>query len=132
VSRANAPNYFIRDGQGTGIDAPFRAIAVDDNPASTTYINGPYGRVVDYSASSLYATQAQAQAAADADLLLALGSVEALTLNAIPKPDHDVDDVIEVTRVRSGLSNQLYVLDAITMGFGVTGLTQMTGRQVTL
>lgn len=130
ISRARAPNKIIRDGQGTGILTPIRAIAVDDNPNSPTYIGGSYGVQRDYNASSLYATQAQAQAAADADLRLALGSVEALNVNAVPKPDHDVDDVVEVTRVRSGLANQLYVLDTITMGFGTAGLTQMTGRQV--
>jgi Domain of unknown function (DUF5047) len=131
-SRAQAPNYIIRDAMGSGVGKPVRGLAVDNNPASATYYRGKYGQVVDYQGSSLFANQAQAQAAANAALLTSIGSIEQLTNSATPKPDHDVDDVIEVTRVRSGLAQAFYVLDMITMGFGTAGLSQMVGRQVTV
>ena len=132
VSSATLPNIVIRDGSGTGVAASVEGYAYDGDPASPTYINGPYGQVVDYQSSSLYTTQAQAQAAADAALALAKGSAEALTLTAIPKPDHDVDDVIEVTRVRAGVvSGTRYVIDALTLTLGSSGTLQLTGRRVT-
>lgn len=131
LTRATAANYVIRDGQSSGHAAPVRGVAADVNPASQTYIGGSYGTVVDYKASALYANQAQAQAAASADLLLNLGSVESLSISAIPKPDHDAGDVIEVTRARSKLSSAYYVLDSFTMGMDPSALLQAQARRVT-
>lgn len=129
VSRAGAPNYIIRDGMGNGIAVPVRGVALDDDPGSPTYWQGPYQRALNYNASALYATQAQAQAAADAALSLALGSIETLQILGAPKPDHDVDDVVKVTRVRAGVAGR-YVIDSLIFGFGNTGVLSMTGRRV--
>jgi hypothetical protein len=129
VSSDGKANHVIRDGIGTGVDVPFRGEAMDTDPTSSTFVGGDYGDVIDYSASSLYATQEQAQAAAEAQLAINLGSAETATLTAIVKPDGDVDDVISVTRVRAGIaSNTLYVIDAITTGFGASGTQQITCR----
>jgi len=131
ISRTLAPNYIIRDGQGSGIAVPVRGIAQDTNPLSATYVGGPYGLQVDYSSSSLYADQPTAQAAADADLLLALGTIESIEIQAAPiKPDTHPDDVVEVTRGRSGLGSALYVIDSLTIGFGTAGVLDFIGRQV--
>jgi hypothetical protein len=129
ISRAKAPNIIIRDGQGSGIAVPVRGLSIDNDPTSKTYWRGPYGPVRDFASSALYATQAQAQAASDAALLLAKGTIESLQVLAVPKPDSDVDDVIEVTRVRDGLANR-YVIDSLTLGFGPAGVLSFTGRQI--
>lgn len=131
VTRAKAANFIIRDGQGSGILVPVRASATDNNPSSPTYIGGPYGQVVDYKSSALYFTLAQAQAAADAELLKALGTIESLSIGAIPKPDHDVDDIIEVTRARVGLTSVYYVVDSFSLGFGSAGVLDMSCRAIT-
>jgi hypothetical protein len=130
VSRTNAPNYIIRDGSGSGITVPVRGIAFDANPQSPTYIGGSYGEQINYASSTLYADQPTAQAAANSDLLLALGSIEAIEVECVPKPDMDVDDVIEVTRARSGLASELYVVDSYTLGFGTDGLLDFTARAI--
>ena len=130
ISRTNAPNYIIRDGAGSGITVPVRGIAFDSNPYSPTYIGGSYGYQVNYSSSSLYADLPTAQAAAKADLLLALGTVESIEVQAVPKPDTDVDDVCTVTRARSGLSAVKYVTDSFTLGFGTAGVLDWTGRAI--
>lgn len=109
-----------------------RGVAMDTNPKSPTYVGGPYGQQVDYQTSNLYTTFPQAQAAANADLLLALGTVESIEILAVPKPDHHPDDVVEVTRARSGLASQLYVIDSYQMGFGTAGILDFTCRRVTL
>ena len=130
ISRTNAPNYIIRDGQGSGIAVPVRGVAQDSNPTSPTYTGGAYGFQVDYQSSSLYVDQPTAQAAADADLLLALGTIESIDVQSVPKPDTDVDDVVEVTRARSGLTAELYVVDSFTIGFGTAGVLDFTARQI--
>ena len=130
ISRDAAPNYIIRDGSGSGIAVPVRGVAFDANPMSPTYIGGSYGEQVDYGSSTLYTTQAQAQATANADLLLALGSIESLEVKAVPKPDTDVDDVVLVTRTRTGLTSELYVIDSFQLGFGTDGVLDFTCRQI--
>lgn len=131
LSRTAAFNNVIRDGQGSGVTVPVRGISADTNPASPTWVGGAYGVQTDYATSSLYTTPGMAQAAAAATLLTALGSVETLSLDVIPKPDHDVDDVIEVTRVRAGIpSGSRYVLDSGTLGFGSAGTLALAVRAI--
>jgi hypothetical protein len=131
ISSDSAYNVVIRDGSGTGVTAGVRGIAQDTNPASPTYVGGSYGSVVDYQVSSLYTTDAQAQVVANADLLTNLGTIETLTLSSIVKPDSDIDDVIEVTRVRAGIpSGTKYVIDSFTLGLGVSGVLQSTCRAI--
>jgi Domain of unknown function (DUF5047) len=129
LSRAKAPNYVIRDGQGSGIAAPVRGVAYDSNPDSPTYIGGRYGRQVDYQSSSLLTSPAQANAQAAVDLAVALGSFETINLNAIPKPDHEVDDVVEVTRARAGITLAYYVFDSFELGFGSEDLLRTSGAR---
>lgn len=131
LSRTATPNYIIRDGSGSGLAAPVRGIAQDSNLQSPTYVNGPYGTVVDYQSSNLYSTQAQAQSAAQAALLLAQGSVETVAIDIIPDPSRDVDDVISVTRARAGISpGTKYVVDVVTMGFDHSTLMNLQARAV--
>jgi hypothetical protein len=127
ISRATAPNYIIRDGQGSGIAQPLRGVAEDDDPTSPTWIGGPYGYQVDYKTSNLYTNP---QLVASADLLIALGSIESIQIQAIPKVDHEPDDVVEITRARAGLTSELYVIDSFQLGFGTAGVLDFTARQV--
>lgn len=131
LTRGKAPNYIIRDGQGTGVAAPVRGVSFDNNPLSATYIGGKYGRQRDYATSPLWVTQAQAQAASDAALLTRLGSVETVEVTAFVMPGHDVDDVINVKRERIGIPGTLrYVLDTINMGFTKTGTNVLSTRAI--
>lgn len=131
ITRAKAPNYIIRDGQGTGVGTPVRGISIDNNPSSPTWIGGPYGRQLDYQTSPLYVVQAQAQVASDAALLLRLGSVETVEVTAFPMPAHDVDDVIGVERARIGLpAESFYVIDTVAMGFTQTAKSVLTTRAI--
>jgi hypothetical protein len=116
ISRTNAPNYIIRSGTGSD---PVQAVAMDTNPLSPTYVGGSYGRQVDSKSSELITTQVQAQAAANTDLLTALGTIDAVSIQAFPRPDTDVDDVVQALRARSGVvTPQLYVVDSFSMNLG--------------
>jgi hypothetical protein len=130
VSRQNAPNYIVRIGSGSGVSTPVQATAFDNDPTSPTYVGGSYGRQVNSGNSPLISTQTQAQNAANADLLTALGGVESIDLTGIPRPDADVDDVVEITRIRAGLTLTHYVVDSYTLGFGTAGLLEFIGRNI--
>lgn len=130
LNRTATPNYIIVDGTGPGVSAPIRGVAIDDNPLSQTYIGGKYGRVRSYTTTDLVATQAQANDAANGKLLLRMGAFEAIEFKAVPKPDHDVDDVIAATRARAGIIAARYVLDSFTLGFGRAGILDAIGRTV--
>lgn len=131
LTRANAPNYIICDGQGTGVPIPVRGVAFDNNPLSDTYIGGKYGRQQRYFTSPLWVTQAQAQAAANAKLLTRLGGVETVEVTAFPMPGHDVDDVIGVQRARIGIPQEtFYVVDTVKVGFTRTGRSVLSTRAI--
>jgi hypothetical protein len=58
---------------------------------------------------------------------VALGTIDAVDIKAIPRPDTDVDDVVSVVRVRSGIPNlALYVVDAYTLNYGKDALLEIT------
>ena len=107
-------NDVIVTGEGTGVGVPVRAQVQDTNPASPTYVNGPYGDVVSVISSSLVTTTAQALAMAQATLTRSVGVAESLTFDAIVNPAHDVNDVITVNRARSWVASD-YVIDALTI-----------------
>lgn len=124
LSRKTAFNYVIATGSGSGVAVPIQSQSphgIDLNSASSTFVGGKYGRqVLNYTSPNIN-VQAQADTVADAQLLLSLGSIEAITLTAFPKPDHDVDDVISVTHTPTGIAAGLYVMDGYTKGYGSGG-----------
>jgi hypothetical protein len=132
ASRENAPNYIIRIGQDVN-DNPIQGVSIDQNPDSPTYIGGSYGRQVDCQTSSLITSTAQGQAASDAALLLALGTIEAIDLKAaVGRPDLDVDSVVQVTDPVAGIVvPSLYVIDSLTLNFGSAAILEITqGRAI--
>lgn len=132
LDTTDAPNFIVRNGEGSGVPTAVQGIAFDNDPASPTYVNGKYGTVVDAQTSSLLVTQAQANLAAASALIVRLGSVEALELITIPKPDHDVDDVILAGDTAAGIaSGSLYVFDSLTLTFGVDSTIDAKTRAVT-
>lgn len=123
-------NHAIVTGERSDGAAPVRAEAWDDNPASPTYWQGPYGDVPDFYSSKYITTVTQAQQAADALLRKKLGVLESLELNAIVHPGHEAGDVIRVTRTRMGLSAALYALDRVTVPMGADQPLAASARRV--
>jgi hypothetical protein len=105
-----------------------RAEAVDDNPASPTWVEGPFGDVPLFYTSALITTVDQAQDVADAMLLRKLGLVEGLRFAAIPNPALDVDDVVQVTRLRARV-DALHVVEQFNMGLQPSSPMQVTTRK---
>jgi hypothetical protein len=131
-SNRNVPNNVIREGQGTGLVAPVRAVSQDTNPNSPTHIGSAYNGgapVTDFVSDSKLLTIQQCQDAADAVIRLAKGSLEALELQGVPHPALDISDVGYVARAILGVGDN-YVIDSITMPLDYAGIMDLQMRSV--
>jgi hypothetical protein len=131
VSNATAYNVAVRAGSGTGVGSFAPAVWENTNPSDPMSLTNGYPPSVDFQTSSLYATQAQAQVAADAAGLVDMGAAESMVVTSIVVPDVDVDSVATVGRVRAGIApNTLVVVDSFILGLGVNATLQATCRLV--
>lgn len=119
LTREGTYNGVVATGEGPDTISPVRALAVDANPASPTYWDGPFGKVPRFYSSPFITTQLQAERAAVALLQRGLGLVSNVDLTAIPNPALEPRDVVRVTypaRSRSGSGRQeTHVLEKITI-----------------
>lgn len=113
-SNERAYNGVIVEGSNSTNDKPVRGEAWDDNPESPTYYLGPYGRRPREMRSELVTTSAQAVAMARGELRSILGTPEIVTFTGLVNPAHEVGDVVEVVRARSGMSDA-FILDAFNI-----------------
>lgn len=107
-------NHVIVSGESSSGSVPVRAEAMDNNPASPTYVYGKYGMVTHHHKSSQIETQTQAQQVADALLAKGLGGTETIDITNIVLPQLDVGDAIYVNEAKSRTS-ALYTIDSITI-----------------
>lgn len=91
-------NGVILTSESATLAAPIRAEAWDTSPSSPTYYLGAYGRVPKFVSNPYVATQAQADAAAAAELDRILGATERLSFVIVPNPAHEAGDVVRVVR----------------------------------
>lgn len=123
-------NGVVVIGQSTGdaTTAPVRSVQWDDNPSSPTYYLGPYGQVPQVVQLNNIATQADADAAAKAQLNLVLGFLNQLSVSSTVNPALDADDVVAVKSAKSGI-NDSYAIDALTIPLEAGGTMGLTLRQ---
>lgn len=123
-------DFFIASyvGSSTTI-APIIGEAADNNPASLTYIDGPFGDVVNYTSSTLVGDQAQANAAAQNALNVSLGNVETMSVTVRPNPALDIDDVVFIQRARMRMQAN-YILDEIDLDLKYDGVMTLKGRRL--
>lgn len=112
-------------GDGT---APVRSVAWDTEPTSPTYYLGPYGQVPMIVDNAAVSTQADADAAALAQLNLVLGFSTQLTVQTMVNPALDANDVIAVTRARMGIDST-FALDSVTIPLEASGASALNLRQ---
>jgi len=86
----------------------------DTNPSSPTSTTGPMGDVVDYYTSSDITSNQQASQVAKARLNKSLGIPINVETQDLVHPGLDVDDLLQVTRVRSDI-NDIYVASKISI-----------------
>ena len=118
-------NYVVVKGESTETKNPVSAVAFDDDPASTTNINGRYGRHAVVIILTAVLTQEQAQTAADAILLSSLGQAETVTITGVPMPALEPGDIITVN-ISSTRASGRYLISQMT-----TPLSAAEGQQLT-
>ena len=107
-------NFVIATGEAVGTTVPLRAEAVDDDPTSPTYYQGPMGRILGRESGSkqLYTIQ-QVQNAANTYLNWFVGADEQVSIECVPNPALDVADVIKVRRKNVGVYDPTVVFSDI-------------------
>jgi hypothetical protein len=150
-SFSSEPDYTITDGEGgtlTAIDlrldrqgvfnhltlrssssitGDIEVVAYDNDPASPTYIYGPYGRVERSETTDMLPELAQLEAVARRVLDAQLGAVGSLEMQAVPNPALEDGDLVRVVRDEIGV-DQLHILDDIAFGLTADGTMKCTTR----
>jgi hypothetical protein len=125
----NIPNDFVVDGTSPGY-TPTTGRAYDANPNSLTWVGGSYGDIPSYTQNTLITTEDQAQAAANYQLFLALGSGEPVVLYTYPCPPVDAGQMALVTRAAQGLDSAMVVIDTVKHALYPGDTTLITGRRI--
>lgn len=112
-------NGVLAKGEAAGAGAPVQYLAVDSDPGSPTYWDGPFGhRPTTYSSSTLTTLTACA-AAANVKLIAAKAPNAKGDLSALPNPALESGDVIRVTHP-DGL-RELHQIASFTVPLDIGG-----------
>lgn len=96
-TREGVYNGVVATGNSQDDFAPASAVAVDDDPDSTTWWDGPFGRVpYVYESENIY-TLGQAEAAAAAILRRVKGLPYAVDFSQVPNPALEPEDSVRIT-----------------------------------
>lgn len=128
ISKENVFNHVVVIGNHSGLFAPIRADALDDNVNSPTYYLGPFGDVPTFHLSTMIFSQAQAEEVADAQLRKHLGTPESMRFISIVNPAHDVGDSVRVKRARINV-NSVHVLDKLNIPLEYNGSINASARE---
>jgi hypothetical protein len=123
-------NHFIVHTTSADVDPPVRGEATDQYPGSPTNIDSVFGDRPTFIGTDFVQTAADAQLAAANALQASLGASDVLTIDTVPMPCFDVDDVVTMIRRRIGLSGDWFVVDRVTHSLRGDGATQLTTRRV--
>lgn len=96
MSSDGVHNGVLAKGEGAGAGAPVQYLAVDDDPGSPTYWDGPYGRRPTTYSSSTLTTVGACAAAANLQLRAAKAPNSKGDLSSLPNPALESGDVIRV------------------------------------
>ena len=109
VSREDVYNAVVASYQSSDPDLPrISAVAYDDNPASSTYYGGPFGkRVLILDADETLTTRALCRAKAKAVLEQRRFPERELNLSAVPNPALEPDDIIQITMLDGTIENHM-------------------------
>lgn len=99
-SREGLANVVVARAADTADPAapPVVGYAVDDDPDSPTYVDGPMGELVEYFSSPLLRTKAQCEAAARTILRRSLRPATTIPVQTLPDPRLGVNTRVELRR----------------------------------
>lgn len=122
-------NAVVVTAEGTSTDIPYRSTAIDEDPASPTYVYGPFGFSPTFVSTPLVNSQAAADAYAAAELNRMKGTDEAIQWTQIVDPTLDAGDVVAVVNVASKLARAI-VLDRLTIPLAPDTPMNAQGRTI--
>lgn len=116
VSRNGAFSVVVATVEGADGRVPLRAVVADTNPASPTYVGGPFGRVPRFYASSLVVDVDQAAVAARAILNRSLGLARTREVTCVPNAALEAGDVISISVAGTA---ETHIADELTLPLDV-------------
>lgn len=132
ITREGIYNVVVASGEATDTDPPSWAAVADLSATSPTRYGGPFGPVPRFYTSPFITTTAQARSAASVLLRKSLGLPYQVSLEAVPNPALEPDDVISV-RYPSGvgsLATEAHIIDTVTIPLDVgTPVSVKTRKQ---
>lgn len=135
LTRDGMYNGVVATGEAIDATAPPTGTATDDDPASVTWWEGPFGKVPTAFSSPILKTDAQAAKAAAAILARSLGRPYSVDFSAVPNPALEPLDAVRVIYPpvlgRSPtVAREVHVLDQLRIPLGSgTALTASTRLQ---
>ena len=126
-------NGVVCRGSAPWLLYPVTGEAWDDDPVSPTWRGGAFGSKPKFIDSATVTSQAQAQAAAQAELYKVLGKTETIDFTVLPDPRLDVGDIVRIYDTVLDIFG-LYVIDTLNIPLlagPVTGTTRLYTRSVT-
>lgn len=127
--RENVYSQVIVSGMRVDGASPVYTIVQDTDPASPTYVSGPFGVRNRRFTSAAITTLAQANIVGAALLEKARGEQANVTLTTLPNPALDAGDVVKLP---AAAGPYLFVLDKITTGLSPTAAQQLSTRSKVL
>ncbi|MFG3710123.1 DUF5047 domain-containing protein [Micromonospora sp. NPDC047730] len=119
LTREGVYNAVVVTGDSTGMSAPPRAVAIDNDPASPTYWHGSFGKVPRFFSSPLITSTPRAEAAAATMLRRELGVPAAVDFSAVPNPALEPYDPVRIvygSANRPGVArSEVHILDRLTI-----------------
>ncbi|MBN6037482.1 DUF5047 domain-containing protein [Amycolatopsis sp. 195334CR] len=128
LSRTGVYNAVVATGEQAGEMPPVRGVAVDENPFSPTYWNGPFGKVPRFYSSSFLTTTEQCTSAAKAMLERASGLPYNVDFSMVPNPALEPLDPVQVTHADTD-NAELHVLETLTIPLTAGGAMTATTRE---
>lgn len=122
-------NAVLVTAEGTDMPQPYRSLAVDDNPASPTYVYGPFGFVPEFVSSPLVTSQEAADNLARAKLAELRGTNESISWGQIVDPSLDAGDIVAIRNTAAKITRAM-VLDRLTIPLSPEEAMNASGRTI--
>ena len=126
MSRVGTANVQIITGENTSNSEPVRGVAKDLDPKSPTYVNGPFGAVVEEEQRQGVTSTAMAQDAAVGKLRTSRNAIEEVDFEALPNSALEPGDIVDVSKARLRLVDRPLILQTGTIPLRGKSLMQMT------
>lgn len=129
LSAEGVYNAVVVTAEGSDMETPFRAIAIDDNPASPTYVYGPFGLVPFFVSVPTINTQAAANKLASSRLNSIRGTNENISWSQIVDPSLDASDIVAINNAKAKIARAM-VLDRLSIPLRYDEAMTATGRTI--